>query len=62
MTALIPFSLTECLAPKDVSELLDASNEDRRPVADLVTLAVREMLERRRVAKSAEQAAKPMAA
>jgi len=62
MTALIPFSLTECLPPKDVSDLLDASNEDRRPVADLVTLAVREMLERRRMAKSAEQAAKPMAA
>ncbi len=61
MIANIPFSLTECLAPKEVGELLDASKEEHRPVEDLVTLAVRDMLERRRAAKTAQQT-QPIAA
>lgn len=57
MIANIPFCLTECLAPKEVGELLSAAETDHRPVEDLVVFAVREMLERRRKAKGSEQAA-----
>ena len=62
MIANIPFSLTECLAPKEVGELLEAASDAHRPVEDLVTLAVREMLERRRAAKTAQQPKQPIAA
>ena len=48
MIANIPFCLTECLAPKEVGELLQASEQEHRPVEDLVVFAVREFLEARR--------------
>lgn len=54
MIANIPFCLSECLAPKEVGELLAAAEEDHRPVEDLVVFAVRELLERRRTPQSAK--------
>lgn len=48
MIANIPFALTECLAPKEVGELLTAAEQDHRPVEDCVVFAVREWLQNRR--------------
>jgi hypothetical protein len=65
MIANIPLSLTECLAPRELGELLDAAERDGRPVEDLVVFAVRELLERRRVSpplKSAAASPAPVAA
>ncbi len=50
MIANIPFALTECLAPKEVGELLTAAEQDNRPVEDCVVFAVREWLQNRRSA------------
>jgi hypothetical protein len=59
MQALIPFSLTECLAPREVGELLAAAEFEGRPVEDLVVFAVRDLLESRR---SKSQEAQPVTA
>lgn len=44
MTANIPLSLSECLAPKEVGALLDISQSEHRPVEDLVVFAIRDFL------------------
>lgn len=44
MIANIPFSLTECLAPKEVGELLEVAEHEQRPVEDLVVFAIRDFL------------------
>ena len=44
MTATIPISLSECLAPKEVGALLDISQAEHRPVEDLVVFALRDFL------------------
>lgn len=54
MIANIPFCLSECLAPKEVGELLAAAEQEHRPVEDLVVFAVRELLERKRSDKAAQ--------
>lgn len=48
MIANIPLSLTECLAPREVGELLAAASEQQRPVEDLVVFALRDYLQARR--------------
>lgn len=63
MTAHIPLSLTECLAPREVGELLEAASEQRRPVEDLVVFALRDYLQARRKPTQPEaQATAAMAA
>jgi hypothetical protein len=48
MQALIPLSLTECLAPREVGALLSMSEAENRPVEDLVVFAIRDLLEARK--------------
>lgn len=56
MIATIPFCLTENLAPKEVGDLLQAAEEEHRPVEDLLVFAIREFLVARSAAKSATEA------
>jgi|GEM_PF-2794359 len=44
MHALIPFSLTECLAPREVGALLSIAEAEQRSVEDLVVFALRDFL------------------
>ena len=44
MHALIPFSLTECLAPREVGVLLSIAETEQRTVEDLVVFALRDFL------------------
>lgn len=58
MTALIPFHMSECLAPKEVSELLTAAEQERASPEDFIIEAIRERLARRRK-ESQQPAAEP---
>lgn len=44
MTALIPFSLTECLAPREVGELLKLAEREHSKPEELIVMAIREYL------------------
>jgi hypothetical protein len=54
MQALIPLSLTECLAPREVAGLLSLAEADNRPVEDLVVFAIRDLLAARAAAKQVQ--------
>jgi hypothetical protein len=56
MQALIPFSLTECLAPREVGALLSIAESENRPVEDIVVFALRDFLTSRTAAKPMQEA------
>lgn len=53
MHALIPFSLTECLAPREVGALLTIAESEQRTVEDLVVFALRDFLSTRTLKQEA---------
>jgi hypothetical protein len=62
MQALIPFSLTECLAPREVGALLTIAETENRPVEDIVVFALRDFLVSRTTVKPTLEAHAEMAA
>lgn len=59
MHALIPFSLTECLAPREVGALLSIAEAEQRSVEDLVVFALRDFLTRQSQPEAVATAAEP---
>lgn len=43
-TAMIPLSLQECLLPSELGDLLDVAAAEKKPIEDVIVLALREFI------------------